>query len=44
MMKQTIPDAILLSNIQYVYYAFTKETESDFTEELLFPVLFCLTK
>lgn len=43
MMKQTVPDAILLSNIQYVYYAFTKETESDYTEDLLFPVLFCLT-
>lgn len=38
MMKQTIPDTTLMSNIQYVYYAFTKETDSDFTEELLFPV------
>ena len=39
MMKQSIPDTILMSNIQYVYYAFTKETDSDYTEELLFPVI-----
>ena len=39
MMKQTVPDTVILSNIQYVYYAFTKETESDYTEDLLFPVL-----
>ena len=38
LMKQSIPETCLLYNLQFVYYAFTKEEGGDFTEELLFPV------
>ena len=37
-MRQCISETGIIYNLQYVYFAFTKESDSNYTEELLFPV------
>ena len=42
-MRLKITEKSLLSNIYYVYFAFMKQTDGSFTEDLLFPVLTNIT-
>jgi len=41
-MRQCIPENIIQYNTQYVYFAFMKESDANYTEDLLFPVFYIL--